>query len=171
MARRASGRTDAMASRFGLEIRAADAGDVEGLAGLLVSHSAAGDARTLGSRLQNMRAGDGLVLVAMEWGPPSGVIALSWNWSLNADLRTAHITTLVVAPEARRRGIARLLLKAASQAARAAHCGELVIMARGDAPHINDFCLATGFTESGNVFSRSLRKGSSDSAAARKRTG
>lgn len=148
-----------MASRFGLEIRAADAHDVEGLAALLGSQGSAIDAKNLGARLQNARSGEGVVLVAVEWGPPTGVIALNWAWTLNGDLRTAYITTLMVDPDGRRRGVARLLLKAAAQAARAAHCGDLVVVATADAAHLRAFCLATGFTSGGDAFTRSLRKG------------
>ena len=148
-----------MASRFGLEIRAAEARDAEDLATLLALGGGAKGAEGLIARLDKMRSGDGVVLIAAEWGPPSGVIALNWAWTLTADLRVAYITSLVVAPEARRRGIARLLLKAASQSARAAHCGQITILAPADSQPLRDFCVATGFVESADVFTRSLRKG------------
>lgn len=147
-----------MASRFGLEIRAAEARDIADLPPLLSPDLGAAAARQLAARLDRMRSDDGVVKVAAEWGPPSGLIALNWAWTLGADLRVAHVTTFVVAPEARRRGIARLLLKAASQAARTAQCGELTIVAPTGAGSLRDFCLATGFVEGADVFPRSLRK-------------
>ncbi len=100
----------------------------------------------------------GAILLALEWGPPSGVIAVSWRRSLLADMPIAWITTLLVGPDARRRGIGRLLLKAAAQAARTAGCGALRMEATSDQPELTAFSLATGFAQAGVVFERALRK-------------
>ena len=63
-----------------------------------------------------------------------------------------------VAEEERRRGIGRMLVKAAAQAARHAGCGRLEVLAGAGAPSLRGFCLATGFTEAGPLLTRSLRK-------------
>jgi aminoglycoside 6'-N-acetyltransferase I len=91
-------------------------------------------------------------------GSASGVIAVHWRSVLTADLKVGWISALLVDPDRRRNGIARLLLKAASQAARSAGCGELVLHAPIGPEDLRTFCLATGFVESGEVFTRALRK-------------
>ena len=112
----------------------------------------------LANRLGAIRPDSGVVLLAVEWGPPTGVIALNWSWAVEADLKVAQVTLLLVEPEQRRRGIARLLLKAASQAARTAGCGELRLSSASSMSHLPEFCLETGFIEAGPTFSRPLRK-------------
>lgn len=138
--------------RYGLEIRAAAPGDAEGLAELLGQ-----PARPLGARLEAMRHA-GTVLLAWEYGPPSGVIALHWYRALTADLPAAQIDLLFVAPDARRRGLGRMLIKAGAQAARVAGCGALELVATVQDDTLQAFCLATGFTRTGAVFGRTLRK-------------
>jgi aminoglycoside 6'-N-acetyltransferase I len=113
---------------------------------------------TLASRLDQINAAPGAALVAVEWGPPSGLVVVHWYQTLDADRPRAQITTLLVGPAQRRRGIARLLVKAAAQAARVAGCGELELLAGSDAPALAEFCRATGFTEAGLSFARPLRK-------------
>ncbi len=116
------------------------------------------DRQGLANRLGAIRPDSGMVLLAVEWGPPTGVIALNWSWTLEADLKVAQVTLLLVDPEQRRRGIARLLLKAASQAARVAGCGELRLTSGSSTSNLSEFCLETGFADAGRTFSRPLRK-------------
>jgi aminoglycoside 6'-N-acetyltransferase I len=146
-----------MASRYGLQIRAATGADAAGLATLLESAGQILSAATLAPRLEAVQAGSGTVLLALEWGPPSGAIALSWFRTLDADLATAEITLLLVGPDERRRGIGRLLLKAAAQAARTAGCGSLRLSGAAD-PSTEAFCAANGFESTGPGFARNLRK-------------
>ncbi|MFC4440885.1 GNAT family N-acetyltransferase [Caulobacter henricii] len=112
----------------------------------------------LALRLKAVQAEPGVLLIADEWGPPSGVIAVHWHSVLTADLKVGWISMLLVDPDRRRNGVARLLLKAASQAARSAGCGELVLDSPVGPGDLRPFCLATGFVESGEVFTRALRK-------------
>jgi aminoglycoside 6'-N-acetyltransferase I len=63
-----------------------------------------------------------------------------------------------VTREQRRRGIGRLLVKTASQAARVAGCGLLEWVGGEDGAELPSFMLATGFTQSGDRFLRPLRK-------------
>ena len=116
-----------MAKRYGLAIRAVDAGDVDGVAQLLRAAGVDIPRDKLALRLEAVRTQPGVVLIAEEWGPPTGLIALTWSARLVSDLKAAEVTSLLVDPERRRSGVARLLLKAASQAARVAACGELVL--------------------------------------------
>jgi GNAT superfamily N-acetyltransferase len=145
-----------MGNRYGLEIRAATSADAPGLAELFVNAGHPVLAHDLADRLDAMRQANGTVLLALEWGPPSGVVAVSWQQTLLKDRPVAQITTLLVGPDERRRGIGRLLLKAASQAARVAGCGTLEVPA--DEPSLAAFCEATGFAASGTRFVRPLRK-------------
>ncbi len=147
-----------MKSRYGLEIRAATGADVPGLAELLGHAGVAIAPRTLSERLDALRQEAGAVLVALEWGPPSGLVALHWYRVLDAPHPIAQITELLVDPEARRRGVGRLLVKAASQAARVAGCDTLELVVPAGHRDLDGFCRATGFAEAGSRFRRPLRK-------------
>jgi aminoglycoside 6'-N-acetyltransferase I len=144
--------------RYGLELRAAtkveatDLAELLGLAGQVISPI------DLGSRLEDMGRGRGAALVALQWGPPCGLVVLHWYQTLTAAQPTAQITTLFVAPDERRKGIGRMLLKAASQAARVAGCGALEVIAAECGSGLYEFCHSTGFTETGTCFVRALRK-------------
>lgn len=143
-----------MSNRYGLSVRSAHVSDADGLAELLAN---AGQATTK-DRLAALLEQPGAVLIADEWGPPSGVIAVHWHAVLTADLKVGTISMLLVDPDRRRNGIARLLLKAASQAARSAGCGELLLEVPSTAHALRAFGLATGFEATGETFARALRK-------------
>ncbi len=152
-----------MNTRYGLEIRAATAADAPGLAELLGAAGQAMAPRMLADRLETIRQAPGTALIAVEWGPPSGLVVLHWYRTLGADQPLAQITALLVAPADRRRGIGRLLVKAAAQSARVAGCGALSLLAAPDQPELRAFCRANGFGEGGSLFVRPLRKkGSGD---------
>ncbi|MFC7473421.1 GNAT family N-acetyltransferase [Dankookia sp. GCM10030260] len=146
-----------MTSRHGLEIRAAAAAEAPGLAVLLGAAGHVIDPRELATRLDAIRQGPGIALVALEWGPPSGLVVLHWYRRLEEARPVAQVTTLLVGTEERRRGIGRLLVKAAAQAARNAGCGMLELAAP-ESPELAAFCLATGFIPAGPRFLRPLRK-------------
>ena len=147
-----------MANRYGLAIRAVDAGDVDGVAQLLRAAGVDIPRDKLATRLEAVRTQPGAVLMAEEWGPPTGLIALTWSARLGSDLKAAEVTSLLVDPERRRGGVARLLLKAASQAARVAGCGELVLNFGNADDDLAAFALATGFAPTGHRLTRPLRK-------------
>jgi aminoglycoside 6'-N-acetyltransferase I len=143
-------------SRYGLEIRGATSADAQGVSDLLM---AAGHAVAVSAtRLDAMRQGQGAMLIASEWGPPVGLVALHWYCTLEVDQPTAQITTLLVAPAERRRGIGRLLVKAAAQTARMAGCGALELVLATDDKDLLDFSSASGFIEAGRRLVRPLRK-------------
>ena len=147
-----------MSNRYGLEIRAAGKGDVPALCDLLASLGRPVAAASVTSRLDALRADDGTVLLAASWGPLSGLVALHRYRTFAADRPVAVITVLGVAPDERRRGIGRLLLKAASQASRVAGCGTLELLVPADAVDLQAFCGSTGFTGTGHLRTRTLRK-------------
>jgi GNAT superfamily N-acetyltransferase len=145
-------------SRFGLEIRTATAADAPGLATLLADAGHVVEPRDIAERLAALRPAGGTALVAIRWGPPSGLVVQHWYPSLVEARPVAQITMLLVTPEERRLGIGRLLVKAAAQAARSAGCGGLEMLAAADASSLQAFCRATGFVEQGPRFTRSLRR-------------
>lgn len=147
-----------MSNRYGLSVRSAQIADAEGLAELLSSAGSGVAKDRLAQRLAAMLDQPGAVLIADEWGPPSGVIAVHWHAVLTADLKVGSISMLLVDLDRRRNGIARLLLKAASQAARSAGCGELILEAPVGSEDLRAFGLATGFEPTGEIFVRALRK-------------
>ena len=152
------GESTAVSSRYGLSIRTAGIGDVDGLAELLGTAGIDVAKDRLASRLGAIQDQSGALFIAEEWGPPSGLIVVHWHAVLTADLKVAWISTLLVDPARRRNGVARLLLKAASQAARSAGCGELLLNSAVQSGDLRAFGLATGFVEAGEVLTRPLRK-------------
>jgi GNAT superfamily N-acetyltransferase len=145
-------------SRYGLEIRAATAADGPALATLLAGAGHQVDALQVTERLVAIRQASGAALVAIRWGPPSGLLIMHWYPTIEASRPVAQITHLLVGADDRRQGIGRLLIKAAAQAARVAGCGKLEIVTASDAVSLREFCRATGFDETGPRFVRSLRK-------------
>jgi aminoglycoside 6'-N-acetyltransferase I len=144
--------------RYGLEIRAATVADAEGISELLNAAGHAISPHAIAARLDAARQQPGAALLALEWGPPSGLVLLHWYRTLDADQSTAQITTLLVGANERRRGIGRLLVKAASQAARVAGCGTLQLLVAPEEQALRRFCQETGFAEVGQCFVRPLRK-------------
>lgn len=150
--------TNVLTSRYGLEIRAAMPNDAPGLVTLLGTVGHVIGAARLAELLLAVRQASSTALVAVQWGPPSGIVVMHWYPTLHAPRPTAQVTTLLVNADERRQGIGRLLVKAAAQAARAAGCGDLEVLAPPEAPTLEAFCRATGFAEAGQSFVRSLRK-------------
>ena len=146
-------------SRYGLEIRSALPVDAPFLVELLAGAGVVTSASELASRLTAVRASPGAVLMASDWGPPIGLVTVQWAPGLLVAEPVARVSALLVAPDARRRGVARALLKAASQAARAAGCGELELSVPHSVADLLAFAVATGFTPLGGILSRPLRKG------------
>ena len=151
-----------MATRYGLEIRAATAIEAPGLAQLLAETGHVIEPAALAERLAAIQKGSGAALVALKWGPPSGVVILHWYQPILASRPVAQITTLLVADEDRRKGIGRMLVKAAAQAARTAGCGDMEIVVSTGEPSLHAFCGAAGFETTGSRFVRPLRKRASD---------
>jgi aminoglycoside 6'-N-acetyltransferase I len=145
-------------TRHGLEIRTATGADAPGLCETLSTIGHEMSPRALAERLEAVCHGPGTALIAVEWGPPVGLVLLHWYRTLEADQPTAQITTLLVVPDGRRRGIGRLLVKAAAQAARVAGCNALELLASPEEQTLHAFCRATGFSEIGPRFLRPLRK-------------
>ena len=144
--------------RVGRESRTATAADAPGLAELFEVSGAPTAAARLVPRLDALRGVPGACLLASAWGPPSGLVLVHWRPTLADDWPAAHVDHLLVHPDERRRGVGRMLLKAASQAARAAGCGVIEIAVSSGDPSLGAFCEATGFASAASLWSRPLRK-------------
>ena len=151
-------RPPGLSTRHGLELRAATVSDAPGMAALLAAAGYPVPPASLAHNLDAIRQGPGTALLALEWGPPSGLVVVHWHRTLTATLPVAQVSLLLVGAAERHRGIGRLLVKAASQAARVAGCGTLVLAAPDGRDDLHAFCLATGFDVQGACFVRPLRK-------------
>lgn len=145
-----------MGQRYGLEIRAASAADAPGLAALIAEIGPGTDHAALAGRLDALAKAGGSALIAVEWGPPSGLAALQVVHDLSAARPAGLVVTLAVAPDSRRRGIGRLLVKAVSRSARLAGCDRLLLVPDPRAEGLADFAAATGFLPEGGYLVRPL---------------
>lgn len=145
-----------MGQRYGLEIRAASPADAPGLAALMADLGAPTDQAALAGHLEALTRAGGSALIAVEWGPPSGLVAMQVMHDLAVSRPGGLIVTLAVAPEARRRGIGRLLVKAVSRSARLAGCDRLLLAPDAGAAALAEFAEATGFVPEGAFLARPL---------------
>ena len=149
----------ALAKRFGVEIRAAHAADAGELARLLQQTEEPLGQLTVAARIEAFRqTPDGTALVATGYGGLSGFVAVGWFASFLHTHPVARVSALVVDVEMRRQGIGRMLLKAASQAARSHGCDTLEWAPGADRAAAEMFGQATGFRAEGALFTRSLRR-------------
>ncbi len=104
-------------------------------------------------------------LVAESDGELVGFCSLHFRSRLNQTQLEAWIPDLVVAPAARRQGVAQALLEAAVSAARDRHCHQLTLesgYARRDAHRLYE---RFGMTDAGKQFGMRLGGGLTSSAA------
>ena len=145
--------------RHGVEVRSATPSDAPDLVRLLESWGAAVSPRDVVQRLDAVRShGHAAALVSNGYAGLSGLVVLHWSPVLHQPRGVARVTLLFVDREERRRGIGRLLLKAASQAARIGGCETIEVAVADGQADADAFCRETGFLPQGSVFSRVLRK-------------
>jgi aminoglycoside 6'-N-acetyltransferase I len=143
----------------GIEVRGAVPADAADLARLLGQLGYPVPAQDATERLaQVLRDPQGTLLVAADYGPVVGAIALHWAPMLQDARPVARITTLVVDEAERGRGIGRLLLKAGAQAARQAGCDVLELTSGTQREAAHAFYRAQGFSSTSLRFVRSLRR-------------
>ena len=149
--------------RYGVAVRAAQTGDTAELMRLLAQRDAGPNAGPaagpVAARLEALRQhAQGAVLVATGYGGLSGLVAITWAPSLRFDRPVARMLALVVDVDERRAGIGRMLVKAASQAARSAGCEVLEVGVEEGEDAATGFYQATGFVAAGAWFTRPLRR-------------
>ena len=145
--------------RTGVDVRGPTAADAVDLGRLLAAaHPDAPPptARHAAERLEAIaRDPAAAMLVATGYdGAVIGLVSLAWAATPLADRPAARLTALLVAEDERRRGIGRLLVKAAAQLARSAGCETLEAPAGDGAA----FWAASGFLPVGGLVSRGLRR-------------
>ncbi len=144
--------------RYGVELRAAQAADVAEVVRLLAQAGLTLTEREAAARLDAVRAGAAsAVLVATGNTGLTGLVAVSWAVELVAG-PVARVSVLLVDADERRHGIGRMLLKAASQAARSAGCDVLEVTLAPGQDAAEAFCRATGFAAAGVTMRRALRR-------------
>jgi GNAT superfamily N-acetyltransferase len=143
----------------GIEVRGAVPADAADIARLLAQLGYETPPQEAAERLAPvLRDSQGTLLVAADYGPLVGLIALHWTPMLQDPRPVARITTLVVDEAERGRGIGRLLLKAGAQAARQAGCDQLELTTGLQREEAHAFYRAQGFTSTSLRFVRSLRR-------------
>jgi aminoglycoside 6'-N-acetyltransferase I len=145
--------------RQGVEVRGAVPADAADIARLIGQLGYPMPPQEAADRLAMvMQDGQGSLLVAADYGPVVGVIALHWCPMLQEARPVARITTLVVDEQERGRGIGRILLKAGAQAARQAGCDVLELTSGLRRKEAHEFYRAQGFVDTSLRFSRPLRR-------------
>ena len=138
-----------------MRVRAAQPADAPALALLLAALGSPVEPEALARRLERA-AGVLDVLVAVEDGAPGGLAALQIVAGLQRDAPSARITAFVVREDLRRRGVARALMAAVEERARAAGCDRIQVVA---ADHRHDAHAAyegLGFAPTGRRFVKRL---------------
>jgi GNAT superfamily N-acetyltransferase len=140
-----------------MEVRRAAPGDVPDLAVLLGQLGYPVEPDRLERRMQRLPAGT-TVFVAAE---PAivGFAALDVRQGLQHETPAARIIAFVVRDDARRRGIARRLLAAVEDAARAAGCDHVHVTSAHRRADAHAAYLALGFADTGRRFGKDLRGG------------
>jgi GNAT superfamily N-acetyltransferase len=150
----------AAGTRYGIDIRGALPADATDIARLLGVLGYPMEPRQAAERLERVaRDPDGTLLVATGYdGTVIGLVAVTWCAMLQQERPVGRITTLVVDDRETRRGIGRVLVKAAAQAARAAGCDVLELTTGLQRTEAHAFYRAIGFSETSLRFTRSLRR-------------
>ena len=140
-----------------LDVRPARPGDAEALSRLLGELGYPTPPEAVPERLAALSSDDDAVFVAADQrGEVLGLVALHRQRALHAADPACHITALVSAAHARRRGVGRRLLHAAEAWARARGCDRITVTSaerRADAHAFYERC---GYPCTGRRFARQL---------------
>ena len=143
-----------------MRVRVADAADAAAVATLLAHLGYPAEAAEVPARLAALSAAAGAVLLIGEpSGPALGLVGLHAFPVLHAAAPVAYITALVVAPEARGRGVGRALVAAAEEWALRSGCGRLTVTSAERRADAHAFYPAAGLPYTGRRFSRPLSHG------------
>jgi GNAT superfamily N-acetyltransferase len=131
-----------------MDVRPATVDDAAAIAPLLAELGYPTEREEVRTRLARIVAGaaTGVLLVALD-GAPAALIAYQLIEHLERPRPTCRITTLVTAPDHRRRGAAATLLAAVEAVARETGCERLEVTTRPDRDDALAFYLDAGFEE------------------------
>ena len=139
-----------------IEIRDALPGDAEQLVGLikLLGHEV--DATGILQRIHELATHDLPQLVAVEGDNVFGLCGLHRMAAIHRQQPVGRVTILVVAPEARGRGIGRLLITAAERRLREAGCGIIELTSNDRLADAHQFYEHIGFERTSKRFAKAL---------------
>jgi GNAT superfamily N-acetyltransferase len=139
-----------------LEIREALNQDAERMVELigLLAHQV--DADGVGERLALLGSDDFPQLVAVEDGEMIGLCGLHQMTAIHRNQPVGRITILVVAEEARGRGVGRRLVAAAEERLKAAGCGMIELTSNDWLVEAHHFYQSIGFEQTGKRFAKQL---------------
>ena len=140
-----------------MQIRPADAADVGVIASLLTHLGYPAEPDDIPPRLTALDDSANIVLVASEGGSkPLGLVAVHALPALHAMSSVALIMALVVAPEARGRGVGRALVRAAEAWAAEKGCERLMVTSAEHRSDAHAFYPACGMPYTGRRFATRL---------------
>jgi N-acetylglutamate synthase-like GNAT family acetyltransferase len=140
-------------------VRDARPSDAESLARLLTELGYPVSPQRLGRRLQTLSGerGTRVFVVASEQGELCGVAAMHCMHQLELDDPACRLTTLAVAPEARRRGVGRALMARIDREARGRGCVRIEVASAQHRTEAHEFYERLGFEERPRRFVLELR--------------
>ena len=138
-------------------IREAADGDAPSLASLLGQLGYSADARDLPRRLARLaQRGSAVAFVAELEGRVVGVATAHAFASIHAERDVAWLTTLVVAQDARQRGVGRALVAAAEEWARTHQCQRLSVTTALQRDDAHAFYDRLGYEHNGRRYTKAL---------------
>lgn len=138
------------------QIRSASADDAPALSRLLAELGYPAQPADLPDRLSRVVAEGGTALLADGDAGALGVACVTSHATLHAARPVAYITALVVAPEARGRGVGRALVAAAEAWARARGCERMSVTSAERRSDAHAFYPSCGMPYTGRRFSKTL---------------
>ncbi len=132
------------------------AADLPALRALLVQLGYPTDAAALPGRLARIREAGGRVLVAREGEAVLGLVALAFLPLVHHEAPLCRMTALVVAEQARGRGVGRRLVAEAERIARERGCERVEVTSADHRAAAHAFYLALGYAEKPKRFVKVL---------------
>lgn len=130
------------------DLRAAVPADADDVARLLTALGYPCDPADAAERIATVLHNDRQALVvARDGGRVEGLMSLDFMYYLPLGATTCRVTALVVSPDARGRGLGRLLLRDAERRARLGGAARLEVTSAGHRTEAHAFYRACGFSE------------------------
>ncbi len=141
-------RASGIAAMADADVRNAGIGDADDVARLLTELGYPCDNEDASERIAaTLDDARQVLLLARCDGSACGLLALDFMYYLPLGTTTCRITALVIAPDAQRRGLGRLLLREAERRARVACAARLELASAAHRHDAHQFYRACGFGE------------------------